>query len=101
MRKFDPSRHLTTPEAVATYLDEVLQLNDKDTFIAALGDVAKAQGMAKIAAEAGVGRESLYKSLSEKGNPSFETVMKVLKALGVQMGVRPKQSKRKRQLAYI
>jgi probable addiction module antidote protein len=83
--------HLQTPEECALYLDAVLaEAGDDPAFIAkALGDVARARGMAQTAREAGVTREGLYKALSEDGNPSFGTVLKVLAALGLRLHVGP------------
>lgn len=83
--------HLRTPEECALYLDAVLaEAGDDPAFIAkALGDVARARGMAQTAREAGVTREGLYKALSEDGNPSFGTVLKVLAALGLRLHVEP------------
>ncbi len=83
--------HLQTPEECALYLDAVLaEAGDDPAFIAkALGDVARARGMAQTAREAGVTREGLYKALSEDGNPSFGTVLKVLAALGLRLHVEP------------
>ncbi|WP_257639442.1 addiction module antidote protein [Alloscardovia macacae] len=92
MRKFDPSRHLTSPEAIAAYLNETLKMDDTEAFISALGDVAKAQGMSEIAKRAGVRRESLYKSLSSDGNPQFSTIIKVLNALDVEFDMHPVHS---------
>jgi probable addiction module antidote protein len=70
-------------EAVAEYMTAVLDANDPDLLLLALGDVARARGMAQIAKDAGLGRESLYKALAPGAKPRFETVMKVAKALGV------------------
>ena len=83
--------HLHTPEDFALYLDAVLsEAGDDPAFIAkALGDVARARGMAQTARDAGVTREGLYKALSEDGNPSFGTVLKVLAALGLRLHVEP------------
>jgi len=82
---WDVSEYLQSEADVAAYLNEVLAEGDLGLLQAALGDVAKARGMSDIAAKAGVGRESLYKSLSENGNPSFSTIRKVTEALGLQL----------------
>lgn len=84
---YDIAEQLRTPEEMAAYLDAWLtEAPDDMTGIArALGDIARAKGMAQVAKEAGLSRESLYKALSEHGNPSFATVLKVTKALGVQL----------------
>jgi probable addiction module antidote protein len=83
--------HLNSPEECALYLQAVLaEAGDDPSFVAkALGDVARARGMTQIAREAGVTREGLYKALSEDGNPSFATVLKVLTALGLRLHVEP------------
>ena len=81
--------HLQTPEECALYLEAVLaEAGDDPTFIAkAIGDVARARGMSRTARDAGITREGLYKALSEDGNPSFGTVLKVLSALGLRLHV--------------
>jgi probable addiction module antidote protein len=79
---WDPVEYLETEEDIAFYLDDIFKSDDPDLIIAAIGDVARARGMSKIAGDAGRGRESLYKSFSQGGNPSFETVLKVLASLG-------------------
>ncbi|SER71261.1 addiction module antidote protein [Corynebacterium cystitidis] len=85
---WDASEYLETKEDIAAYLNAALEDGDPALWQAALGDVAKARGMTAIAREAGVGRESLYKSLSENGNPSWQTVTKVLAALGLKVEVK-------------
>ena len=79
---WDPAEYLETNEEITAYLGDVFSTNDPQLILAAIGDVARARGMAKIAEDAQCGRESLYKSLSPNGNPSFETVLKVLSSLG-------------------
>lgn len=79
---WDPAEHLETEEEIAAYLDDIFETNDPDLIIAAIGDAARARGMTKIAGETDRGRESLYKALSPGGNPSFETVIRVMAALG-------------------
>lgn len=80
---FDIAQHLRDEETVAAYLTEVARLNNYELLLSAIGDIARAYGMGKIAKQANVNRESLYKSLSKEGNPSFATVVSVLNALGV------------------
>jgi probable addiction module antidote protein len=80
---FDPARYLTDDAAIAEYLDAILEEDDMDLLLLALGDVARARGMAKVAKEAGLGRESLYKALAPGAKPRFDTVIKVARALGV------------------
>ena len=84
---YDVAEQLRTPEEMAAYLDAwLMEAPDEIGGIArALGDIARAKGMAQVAKEAGLSRESLYKALSENGNPSFATVLKVTKALGLQL----------------
>ncbi|MBL0930146.1 MAG: putative addiction module antidote protein [Alphaproteobacteria bacterium] len=82
---WDPAATLRDDADIAAYLDAVLAENDPALLAHALGVAARAKGMGDIAKRAGVGRESLYKSLSRDGNPSFATVQKVLQALGVRL----------------
>ena len=82
-KKWDAADHLNTVEDMAAYLEAALEDGDPALFAAALGDVARAKGMTKIALDTGLGRESLYKSLSPNGNPEFATVLKVLQSLGL------------------
>lgn len=84
---YDVADQLRTPDEMAAYLDAWLtEAPDDAAGIArALGDIARAKGMSKVAREAGLSRESLYKALSEDGNPSLATVLKVAKALGLQL----------------
>ncbi|MDO4252660.1 MAG: putative addiction module antidote protein [Rothia sp. (in: high G+C Gram-positive bacteria)] len=82
---WDASEYLETEEDIAAYLNAALEDGDPSLLQAALGDVAKARGMSVISREAGVGRESLYKSLSESGNPSWQTMSKVITALGLKV----------------
>ncbi|RZN55532.1 putative addiction module antidote protein [Avibacterium paragallinarum] len=70
------------------YLNEVLQENDVDLILSALGDIAKARNMSQLAREVGVSREGLYKAFSGKGNPTFSTVLKVMKALNLSFEVK-------------
>ena len=79
---WEPAEYLKTDEEITAYLNDVFSTNDSQLIIAAVGDVARARGMSKIAEDVECGRESLYKSLSQNGNPSFETVVKVLTSLG-------------------
>src|SRR2546427_5425690 len=84
---YDVAEHLRTPEEMAAYLDAWLaEAPDDAAGIArALGDIARAKGMSQVARKAGLSRESLYKALSEDGNPTFATVLKVAKAIGVRL----------------
>lgn len=86
-RPWDVVEHLESEEDMAAYLDAALEDGDISVVVAALGDIARAKGMAQIARDAGLGRESLYKALSTTGNPEFATVLKVVRALGLQLHV--------------
>lgn len=79
----DAARYLTDDEAIAQYMNAVLEEDDPDLLLLALGDIARARGMAQIAKETGLGRESLYKALTPGAKPRFDTVLKVARALGV------------------
>jgi probable addiction module antidote protein len=82
---YDVAEHLRTPEEMAAYLDAWLEEAPDDAagIARALGDIARAKGMSQVAKDAGLSRESLYRALSDNGNPTFATVLKVAKALGV------------------
>ena len=80
---FDASRYLDDDEAIAEYMTAVLETGDANLLLMALADIARAKGMAQVARDAGLGRESLYKALAPGAKPRFETVMKVARALGV------------------
>lgn len=84
---FEVADYLTNDMVIAEYLSAAVEDPNPDVFLAALGDVAKARGMAQIAKEAGLGRESLYKALSTGSHPRYETVNAVLRALGVKFTV--------------
>jgi len=84
---FDAAAYLDNDEVVAEYLSAAAEDPNPDVFVAALGDVAKARGMAQIARDAGLGRESLYKALSAGAHPRYETVSAVLRALGVKLSI--------------
>jgi probable addiction module antidote protein len=86
-RRYDVAEHLRTPEEMAAYLEACLEEPDADAaFIAkALGDIARAKGMAQVAREAHVSRESLYKALSGERSPDFDTILRVLGALGLRL----------------
>ena len=86
---FDAARYLDDDEAIAEYMTAVLETNEPDLLLLALSDVARAKGMAQVAKDAGLGRESLYKALAPGAKPRFETVMKVARALGVKFTAHP------------
>lgn len=82
---FDMADHLDGPEAIAEYMTQVLADGDDDEFIRALGHIARARGMAQLAKDSGLGRESLYKALAPGAKPRYDTVLKVTRALGVRL----------------
>ncbi len=84
---FDASAYLDNEEVIAEYLTAALEHDDPDVFLAAVGNVAKARGMASIAQATGLGRESLYKALSPGAKPRYDTILKVLRSLGVNVAV--------------
>ena len=86
---FDPAEYLDDDEAVAAYIEEALATNDVGFITKAIGDVARARGMAQIAKDSDLSRESLYRALGVDGNPEFATVLKVLKALRLKLVVAP------------
>jgi probable addiction module antidote protein len=85
--KYDVSEHLRTPEEMAAYLEACIEdANGDAAFIAkALGDIARAKGMSQVARDAGLSRESLYKALSGERSPGFDTILKVIDALGLRL----------------
>ena len=85
---FDAARYLNDDAAMAEYMTAVLETGDDDLLLLALGDIARARGMAEVAKAAGLGRESLYKALSPGARPRFDTVLKVARALGVRLSAR-------------
>lgn len=80
---FDAARYLNDEAAIAEYLTATLEADDSELLLFALGDVARAKGMAQVAKASGLGRESLYKALAPGAKPRFDTVLKVARALGV------------------
>ena len=87
--KFDIADYLDSKEMIVEYLNAVLEEGDDAEIVAAIGHIAKAIGMTKIAEETGMSRPSLYKALSEGAKPQFSTIMKVLKAVGGQIHIQP------------
>lgn len=85
--RYDVAEHLRTPKEMAAYLEACLEEADGDAaFIAkALGDIARAKGMSQVARDAGLSRESLYKALSGERSPGFDTILKVVNALGIRL----------------
>ncbi|QGY04826.1 putative addiction module antidote protein [Methylobacterium mesophilicum SR1.6/6] len=88
-RPYDTAEHLRTPEDIVLHIEAVLEDGDPALVADAIGVVARARGMAQIAQETGRSREQLYRTLSEKGNPQLDTLMGVLKAIGLRLSVKP------------
>jgi len=92
MRKpvvFDAADYLDSEEVIAEYLNVALSSEDPDLFLQAIADVAKARGIAQVAKETGLGRESLYKALAPGAKPRYDTVLKLIRALGVELHMTP------------
>lgn len=87
--KFEISDYLDSNEMIAEYLNTVLEEGDDTEIVIAIGHIAKAIGMTKIAEKTGMSRPSLYKALSEGSKPQFSTIIKVLKAVGGQIRINP------------
>ena len=88
-RTWDAADYLKSDEDMAAYLEAALEEGDPALFTAALGDIARAKGMSKVARKTGLGRESLYKALSPDGNPELATVLKVMQSLGLKLTAEP------------
>ena len=82
---FDAADYLDDEETIAAYLSEALEDPDPDTFLMAVRTVARARGMTQLAKDSGLGRESLYKALTPGAKPRYDTMMKVIRALGVKL----------------
>lgn len=89
---FDAADYLNDEETIAAYLTAALEDPNPDVFLAAVRDVARARGMAQLAKDAGLGRESLYKALTPGAKPRYDTVLKLLHALGVKITATPVHS---------
>ena len=87
---WDMAEHINTKEDVTAYLEAALEENDTALLFAVIGDIARSKGMAQIARDLNLSRESLYRALATDGNPSFNTVVNVLDNLGYQLSVRQK-----------
>jgi probable addiction module antidote protein len=85
--KWDASEYLATEDDMAAYLNAALEDGDTSVIAAALGDIARAKGMTQLSKETGITRDGLYKALSPTGNPSFDTVQKVVKAFGLKLDI--------------
>ena len=87
---WDPAEHINTKEDVIAYLEAALEENDTALLLSVIGDIARSKGMVQIAKDLNLARESLYRSLSQDGNPSFSTIVKVLDNLGFQLSIKQK-----------
>jgi len=85
---YDPAEDLTSDEAIAAFMAEAFESNDVGYIAHALGVVARARGMTQIASQTGLSREQLYRSFSERGNPTLKTTLAVMKALGINLTAR-------------
>ncbi|MGQ0711552.1 MAG: addiction module antidote protein [Rhodoferax sp.] len=86
---FDAARYLTDEATIAEYMTAVLETDDTQLLLLALSDVARAKGMTQVAKDAGLGRESLYKALAPGAKPRLDTILKVVRALGVRFSAHP------------
>jgi probable addiction module antidote protein len=93
--EFDAARYLHSESSIAAYLTDILEANDAGLLAAALGDIARARGMAEIAEAAGIAREALYKALRPNSAPRFDTVSRVCTALGVRLVAQPMNPRRR------
>ena len=89
LKAFDVADYLDNDEVIAEYLTAALEDANPDVFLMAVADVAKARGMSHVASETGLGRESLYKAFAPGAKPRYDTVLKVLKAVGIQLQATP------------
>ena len=87
--KFDAADYLNTPEDIAAYLEAAFEDGDPALIAAALGDIARAKGMSEVARNAGVTRDTLYKSLTERGDPRLSTFVGVMRAMGLRLTAEP------------
>lgn len=90
IRTFDMSEFLENDEQIALYFSEILKEGDLALTLSALGDIAKAKNMTELSRKTGISRRGLYKALTSDGNPSFETVLKVMNALNLTFDCKPK-----------
>lgn len=97
LTKFDAAEYLDSEEVIAEYLNAALEDENPNVFLTAVGDVAKARGMTELARDVGLGRESLYKALSPGAKPHYDTVLKVIRALGVEIVTVPHTKKQFQQ----
>jgi probable addiction module antidote protein len=89
---FDTAEFLDDDETIAAYLDEAMATGDRKFIAQSIGVVARARGMTQIAKDTGLSRESLYRALGDDGNPEFSTLLAVISALGLRLGVSRKEA---------
>lgn len=87
LKDFDPSEYLDSKESMQAYIDEAIKTNDAGIISNAVGIVARAQGMTELANKTGLSRETLYRTLSERGNPNLKTLIAVSKALDINLNI--------------
>ncbi|QXX81870.1 putative addiction module antidote protein [Providencia sp. R33] len=85
LKEYDIAEHLNSEEEIQLYLNEILEEGDPALLLSALGDIAKARNMSQLAKEVGMSREGLYKALSGQGNPTFNTIIKIVNSLGLKL----------------
>jgi len=85
IKEYDIAEHLNSEEEMQLYLNEILEDGDPALFLSALGDIARAKNMSQLSREVGMSREGLYHALSGKGNPTFSSMLKITKALGLKL----------------
>lgn len=88
-KKWDVVEHLDSDEKIALFLEAAFEDGEPALIAAAVGEIARARGMSRVAKEAGLSRENLYRSLSEGGNPEFATIIKVIRAIGYDLTIVP------------
>ncbi|WP_158807430.1 addiction module antidote protein [Beijerinckia sp. L45] len=88
-RLWDAAEHLKSDEAMSAYLNAAFEEDDPKLLMTVLGDIARAKGMSILSKETGLSRESLYRALSNEGNPTFSTILKVTRALGLRLTTEP------------
>lgn len=96
-KPFDAADYLTDEETIAEYLTAALEDSNPNIFLTAVRDVARARGMSQLAKDAGVGRESLYKALTPGAKPRYDTVLRLLNALGIKLSATPIVAQRSRK----
>lgn len=91
-KTFDAADYLDNDETIAEYLNLALEDSNPEMLLLAIGNIARARGMAQVAQDSGLGRESLYKALSDGAKPRYDTVLKVMRALGIKLHAEPIQA---------